>query len=420
MARKRNQVNASILEALKDQVKLRSNLECNSFADMQQLQQEIRKTMDEYLSLQTLNRLFGIIRNDFSPSLNTLNILAQYLQYNSFREFVELNDKPGLLKKLASFESKFIFSVFSSVDPDNSDDQVLQTVIRNILNITNEDPQIASGLYPAMASIPFGRRFFLERYVNMDSLAKHYGDGLSYYLLYAKSREEQFFAYNLHCLRYFLTDDHELFVRYFTHIYSFTKEEISTYQPDHIGNYLASLILNQSVTGKPSNQLFATGMADDIDIPTAGNMPLVYQAWYRVTEALVVTCEFERAWEILNDRLLPSTASHCFDADFQTQVNLFRLISGFYSGHIPLIKARQIFSELNTKPLHTTVQDYCTLLLLLLKKSLFQKAIAHKETNAKMDRLIMKTGFSYFHTYEKILKEILENDLMDINGKKRY
>src|SRR5688572_17012218 len=135
MARKRNQVNACILEALKDQVKLRSNLECNSFADMQQLQQEIRKTMDEYLSLQTLNRLFGIIRNDFSPSLNTLNIIAQYLQYNSFREFVELNDKPGLLKKLASFESKFIFSVFSSVDPDKEDDHILQTVIRNILNI---------------------------------------------------------------------------------------------------------------------------------------------------------------------------------------------------------------------------------------------------------------------------------------------
>jgi hypothetical protein len=420
MARKRNQVNACILEALKDQVKLRSNLECNSFADMQQLQQEIRKTMNEYLSLQTLNRLFGIIRNDFSPSLNTLNILAQYLQYNSFQEFVELNDKPGLLKRLASFESKFIFSVFSSVDPDKGDSQVLQTVIRNILNITNEDPQIASGLYPAMASIPFGRRYFLERYVNMDSLAKHYGDGLSYYLLYAKSREEQFFAYNLHCLRYFLTADHELFVRYFAHINSFPKDEISTYKPDHIGHYLASLILNQSVTGKQTDQLFATTLSDNIDIRLSGNKPSAYQAWYRVTEALVLTGEFEKAWEKLNDQLLSAPGDNCIDTDFQTQVNLLHLVSGFYSGNIPLIKARQIFSELNAKPLHTTVQDYCTILLLLLKKSLFPKAVGHKETDAKIDRLIMKTGFVYFHIYEKILKEILENELMDINGKKRY
>jgi len=418
MARKRNQVNACILEALKDQVKLRSNLECNSFADMQQLQQEIRKTMNEYLSLQTLNRLFGIIRNDFSPSLNTLNIIAQYLQYNSFREFVELNDKPGLLKKLATFESKFIFSVFSSLDPDKDDGQVLQTVIRNILNITNEDPQIASGLYPAMASIPFGRRYFLERYVNMDSLAKHYGDGLSYYLLYAKSREEQFFAYNLHCLRYFLTAEHELFIRYFAHISGFPKEEISTYQPDRIGHYLASIILDQSVSGKQPAQLFAT--TDNIGIPRSGNKPLVYQGWYRVIEALVLTGEFERAWEKLNDPILSLSGNNCVDVDFQTQVNLLRLISGFYSGNIPLIKARQIFAELNTRPLHTTVHDYCTMLLLLLKKSLFPKAVGHKETDAKIDRLIMKTGFVYFHTYEKIVKEILDNELMDINGKKRY
>ena len=108
MPRKPNQVNDSVLEVLKSQLKARTNLECNSFADMQLLQQEIRRTMNEYLSLQTLNRLFGIIRNDFHPSQHTLNVLAQYLQYNTFHEFARLNDTPQLGKKQVSFESKFI------------------------------------------------------------------------------------------------------------------------------------------------------------------------------------------------------------------------------------------------------------------------------------------------------------------------
>jgi hypothetical protein len=382
MSRKPNLVDDSVLDALKNQVKARTNLECNSSADMQLLQQEIRKTMNQYLSLQTLNRLFGIIRNDFHPSLHTLNVLSQYLQFNSFHEFALLNEIPKHVEKQVSFETKFIFSVFSSVDPGQDDAQAWRTVIRNILHIINDDYLMAAGMYSAMASLPFGRKYFFEQHINMDGLAKNYGDGLHYYLLYAQNRRDQFFAYNLLCLRYFLTADQELLNRYRTLINGFSREEIRTFPAAHSGHFLATMILSQSAeVNLPGKNLAAPDISWYYDeMLLQGNTNDVHVAWYMVTEALVLVGEFDKAWQKLNYHLQPDVLTNRDDEDLLTQIKILRLISGFYSGNIRLHQARQIFAELNAKPLNTIVQNYFSLLLLTLKKIYLQEQLTGKKT----------------------------------------
>jgi hypothetical protein len=151
-----------------------------------------------------------------------------------------------------------------------------------------------------------------------------------------------------------------------------------------------------------------------------GNTNDVHLAWYMVIEALVLTGEFDKAWQKVNNYLPPEVLANSDDDDFLTQVKILRLISGFYSGNIRLHQARQIFAELNAKPLNTIVQNYFSILLLTLKKNLFARTIDRKETDMLIEQLIKKTGFVYFYAYEIKLQRAMENYLMDINGKNNF
>jgi hypothetical protein len=79
MSRKPTSVNNKSLQLLKGFVQNKSHLSCTCFAEIQQLQSEIKKNVNEYISVQTLNRFFGLIKNDFKPSITTLNILGRYV-----------------------------------------------------------------------------------------------------------------------------------------------------------------------------------------------------------------------------------------------------------------------------------------------------------------------------------------------------
>ena len=415
MPRKPTAINEQALEALKTQLRIRLKLDCSSFADMQQLQSEIKNTMGEYLSLQTLNRLFGIIKTHFNPSYNTLNVLSQFLGYQSIAEFERLNDGNTIEMRPASFESKFLLSIFSTVQAGPDSLEALQQVVRNILVMMRNNPDLAGEIYPAMASIPFGRKYFFEQFINMDALDRHYGDGLKYYLLHAGNREQQFFAYNMYCLRYFLTAETELFRKYCDQVNAFGTDEITGFDARAIGGYLATRILQKYMNGNAGQQ--EGHVADSIPLP--GNNPSAYQARYRVAEALVLCGEFEKAWDWLNTHLHSFSFITRGEDDFITQVCILRLISGFYSGSMTVIKARQSFSELQSRQTCVSSQDYHAILLLLIKKNLFPKAVVQKEVDLKINRLIQKTGFNFFHRYEQLLEKTQENFLMDINGRKK-
>src|SRR3712207_3610692 len=91
MARKSLLVRRESLETLRQLLRKKSNLDCSNSSDMQKMQVEIKKATGFYLSIQTLNRFFGLVQSGFNPSLDTLNILSQFLKYKSFQEFEKIN-----------------------------------------------------------------------------------------------------------------------------------------------------------------------------------------------------------------------------------------------------------------------------------------------------------------------------------------
>ncbi|HUR12599.1 MAG TPA: hypothetical protein VM012_14585 [Flavitalea sp.] len=410
MPRKKTEIDKEILEALKYQIRIKSGLECVSFSQITWLQHDIKKSANEYLSLQTLNRLFLIIKNNFNPSLNTLNVLAQYLRYRSFDEFVQLNSKIDAEKPKATFELRFLLAMFTNVDPYSESELILQDVFDNVFTLLKNDAAGFSGLYPAMAATPFGRKYFFEKFINIDALDKEFGDGLKYYMLYANSREQILFASNLSCYRYFLTSNAKSFFDYYSVIKTYSEAEIMTFNPLVIGQYYAARVFARYF--QKNNELL------EIDFTPLEPHSRYFER-YIVAEALVLTSEFEQAWALLNMNtnqsysLFPSS-----DKELVTQFNILWLLSGLYAKKINAHRAIQVFSQLKDKPLKILSECLYSIFILFLKRDLFPKIVKQKDLNAQITHLINKTGFIHFHDCDQLVRKKNNNHLMAINGKK--
>jgi len=408
MSRKKTEIDKNILETLKYQIKIKSGLECNTFNQISWLQQDIKKSVNENLSLQTLNRLFFLIKTSFNPSLNTLNVLSQYLRYSSFAEFSHLNSNRNNDKKHSSFELRFILALFSNINPNAESDLILQKVIKNTFKISKQDEKTFDGLYPSMAATPFGRKFFFEQYINMDGLDKEYGDGLKYYMLYADTKEQMLFATNLLCYRYFLTSDISSFSNYFKLINNYRVNDVMTFSPLLKGQYHATMIFAQ---------YFGLRLdAGEINLNNVQTQSSFYERYF-LAEALVLTNEFEHAWSLLNSGSTPSYSLYpSDDEELATQHDILWLISGFYSKRINFYRAMQIYSQVKDKPMKFLSEKLYTLFLLFLKRDLLYKTINLNEINSQILHLINETKFIHFHSYAKRTHEKYEKSLMDING----
>lgn len=403
MARKRNAVNENTLELLKHFVKAKSNLDCSSFAQIHKLQQDIQHSTGTYLSLQTLNRLFGIIRTGFNPSVHTLNTLAAYVDYKSFQEFEILNIEKLPEDVQISFASKFILSVFSSITPEDNMQAGVLPVMRNVVKLIAEDRQLASEVYYGMAPPAFGRKYFFEQFINMDGLDHAYGNGLQYYLLNAESREQKFFAYTLYCYRYFLTGRHALFREYFNLLHEFRQSEIMAFQPMLIDRYYAVLVFNQSIR-KTDMDDDATLTSDMMDFDMlSSHARSFYSAGYLVGEALLLTGEFDKAWQILNKGEKLIAPDGLLQEDRTTYIDILRLSCGFYSANISVKRTQTLLDEIQGRKLPALSGDYLSLLLLFLKRSIQAKPQLRKEISAQIPALIQKTGFHYMHKYDLLL-----------------
>jgi hypothetical protein len=403
MARKRTAVNENALELLKHFVKAKSSLDCSTFSHIHQLQQDIQQATGEYLSLQTLNRLFGIIRTGFNPSVHTLDTLARYIDYKSFHEFATLNAGKCPEKVSVSLTSKFLVSLFASIGVEEDMGPGILHVIKNVVKLMAEDRQLASEVYYGMAASPFGRRYFFEQFINMDALDSVYGDGLQYYLLNADSRQQKFFAYTLYCYRYFLTGNHCLFREYFNLLNEFRQSEIISFPPMFSDRYYAILVLNLEIR---QSDMGDTGDLEkgliDFDMLSA-HARSFYAAGYLVGEALLLTGQFEKAWQTVNAIEKSQEPADCLQEEISVYIEVLKLASGFFSSHLSRKRALALLERLEDGKLPVLSKDYLTLLLLFVKRSLYPKGHTRKEINEQIEQLVKKTGFAYISKYNLLL-----------------
>jgi hypothetical protein len=405
MPRKPTAFNEQAIGTLRHLIKVKSNLNCQTFSQIQMLHEDILNTTNVYLSVQTLNRVLGIIKSDFRPSLHTLNTLARYLNYASFDELQALHSEEAQQKEeKTNFISSFFHSVFSDVDGgENPNDDV----VKNIIRWMNNHDQFSSDFYRSVASTEYGREIFYNRFVNVDQLNLGFGNGLQYYLLHASNKQDKCFAYILNCYRYFLSGRNEMFKRYFALIKNCAHSEIIHFRPEIIDRFYAILILNKGIS--PSDEENDDELAlDDFDMLSSSSFALSNSNFF-VGEAHLLRGEFSKAWNIFNNcNIKDLHVPELLRNDFALLIRIYKLLSGLLSNNLSSRRALSQYLEIYKMPLPFLHENFASFFVLLIKYKLTQKRKIRKNILETYETMVQKTEFKYMNTFLEIVINVNE------------
>jgi hypothetical protein len=418
MSRHPNIINERHNSYLKELVRLKSGLTCNSFSDIQLLQFQIKKSTGEYLSAQTLNRLFGLIKNDFHTSTVTLDIIAQYLNYDSFADFVKIYHQPAKSLVLNEQTADLLTIIFKDIDPLQGNEVCLYKVFLNIYKVIDKSENLDNIIYSRMARTALGRKYFFENCVYLDKLNGHYGTGIDFYVLHANTKEEFLFAHSILCLQYFLNNNNAGFEFHFDKIRNYTVAEIHSFSSVVIARYGAALIFNEISS---SSFYEDNEKVNAIIKMIADRNPAEFQTGLGgiiLAEALLLGGAYDEVLQIL---VKTKKGSHPYFNDneetpYLNQENLLRMYAGFCGGAMGLAGMHEKIESINNKPFHFLSNDFYLILLnqLMLLTGNYRD-IKTAETN--LLQLINKTGFIFFNEHLQEEPETKQTPvLMDING----
>lgn len=408
MPRKPTAFDEKAIGILRHLVRVKSNLNCQTFSQIQLLHEDILNVTNVYLSVQTLNRVLGVIKSDFKPSLHTVDTLAKYLNYSSFEELQALHTEEGKAKdEKTSFVSSFFTTIFEEVD--NNNEGAVDDIVKNIVKWMNNHHQFSDDFYRAAASTNFGRSVFYNQFVNIDSLNHGFGNGLQYYLLHTNSKEDKCFVYILNCYRYFLSGRNEMFKRYFAMVKNYAHADIIHFRPEIIDRFYAILILNKSESQFDEDSEDETILMD-FDMLTSSSLALSNSNYF-VGEAHLLRGEFAKAYTIFdNCNIKDLHVPESIRDDFALQIKIFKLLSGLLSNNITHRRALSQYLEIYKTKLPFLHDNYASFFILLVKYKLTQKQKIRKNILESYESMIQKTEFKYMNTFLDMVINTSEKD----------
>jgi len=165
-----------------------------------ELSDEIEKTTCKKISPTTLQRFFEIIANKSQPSKWTLNILSEYVGYNSWNDLQTKNkeelpisnheklitDEFGITLFKLCLKNHHFETVLEYLDllPNENLNWNTQLNIANSLgSVLRKDKKARAVLLPQLAKTKVGRTYFYESFVDIDYVNQYYQDAISSYYL---------------------------------------------------------------------------------------------------------------------------------------------------------------------------------------------------------------------------------------------
>lgn len=402
MARKPTTFDPVALEFLKEFVKRKVNLSCNSFSHIQQLEESIRLTTGEFLSLQTLNRLFGIIPNGFNPSLNTLDTLAHYTGFHSFADITAIAENRPENGKESTDISRILASLFNMTGSSPEEEPGIFLVMENLCGLIHKDVVLGKLIYAQMARSYLGRKYLFERLVFIDQLAGVYGDALPVCLLYASDREQTFFILSMLCYKSFFMGDIARFKSYFKILLSYPQSEVMQFMPHIVDRYYAVMVMDKMYGN--TMQGFEGGLQGMAELDFFSSPHSDHQhAGFLLGEALLLTGDFERAYELLNETDIEFISIGAMDKTYhEAAVSVYKLVSGYFSQRINPKRAYLMCRQLLDGPMPLLARDFLSLVLLCLLIQLELKSTEKKICRDKIDVLVTKTKFTFFYSFLEI------------------
>lgn len=262
-----------------------------SYKDCLELQQDIFTKTETLLSINTLRRYFGLIKNEHTPSLTTLHTLARYCGYSSFSELPDQATEtsgsadPALLQ--------YMVSLFRDTPVIGENDKTFFNLVRLTTRFLNSHPAMALPFQQAIAKTKNGQTYYYELFVNMDRLNGYYGDGLLFYLREKTDTEAEIFGITLLALRHWLSNDMVRFQQ-------FSQKAIAiplplTLPPAVCGRYFGVRVLQAKQQKKSLGGIYNEARNFYEDLVAANNHNSSTGFKLTFTEALILAGEWQEA-----------------------------------------------------------------------------------------------------------------------------
>lgn len=248
MARKKNIISKTLVEQLRQKVAASFGKPINHGFECVALSNEIKKHTDEYLSSQSLRRFFGFLPSDFSPAINTLNILSRYCRYFDWNDFVRKAQKKSYTP-LTSKEEILLYLDFYNLQLHDEKDINFHNACRIINSRILSNPTLFESLAKPLAENRLARVFFYERFPFIDGLCSGYERGVNLYLRNTKEIEEsQVYGICLLMLGAFLSEDMKLLHTSFAKLGPYQLH--TQWHPFIIARFIGSHLLFYHATGQ--------------------------------------------------------------------------------------------------------------------------------------------------------------------------
>lgn len=392
MARKPSICNPKALERLRQLLKTKQGISCFGFGEMIPLQQQILQKTGKYLSVQTLNRFFGLVTNSFQPSSDTLNILSEYLGYSDFRTFERMIQE-SVDHKTFPQEVMFLVNILDNIPILPQEEQSLTQIARNLFRIADLRPGIWPDLYASLAATPFGQRYLFEQQVHVDALATHFGNGLQHYLVHCKEERQRFFGLFLLAYRAFLTCCPEVFFDCYNQLQQYSFSVVNKWHPTMGGCFLALDIIKTYLEGGLYNEMdqilaFCNGHENE------GNFP---GGCYVLGQVLILTGMFREAYAVLKKQN-PESAGHNtrLDHGYIIQYKILQTFSGFFSGMLDPDQATYLWTNLKQKPVNFLNRHYFMFFSGVLNRKL-SPGLLISTFDDQINESIHHTNFIHLH-----------------------
>ncbi|GAA4318740.1 hypothetical protein GCM10023184_03140 [Flaviaesturariibacter amylovorans] len=238
------------------------SLSCQAFGkplthsfECELLSTDIRKVTGQAISPQTLRRLFGFLRSDFSPAVRTLNTLALYTGFTGWHGFLGKQARQeDTYRPLTLAEEAGLYLDFYKVDLRTEADMNYHNAARNMALRILFNPGLLAALAPALARHPVAQVYFFERFPFIDGLCGPYRRFLPLYLQ-KKGREAQLYGNNLLFLSAWLCGDLKEQQLFINRIRRLPLDE--SLHPFIIGRSIGSQLLYELEHGRGIDRLLA-------------------------------------------------------------------------------------------------------------------------------------------------------------------
>lgn len=234
MARKRNEVNESFLNQLKHDVELRCGFQVLQSKDCVHLAECIYQSVKQNISPNTLRRVWGIEKSDFSVSSSTIEILRMYVGNYSVPDSV------------LDFETDFVLDFYRPNHFENIDfdDKTFQASCRKIALLLKTNAALFHRVMGDLASNKMGQKFYFDLFPDYDALHLFQYKGFLIYWNHTQDANDQLYIASILTRAYYFRGDQENVTIWSSRALAIYQERRSEFHSFTLGRFFFAMLIS--------------------------------------------------------------------------------------------------------------------------------------------------------------------------------